>query len=133
MKIIFGVILAAALLYLGYIGVQLTQPNQTQPTVSSPTKSNVSIVDGQQIIEIKAKGGYTPRVSTAKAGIPTVLKFDTQGTFDCSSAVTIPSMNISKNLPPSGVTEISLGELKEGVLNGTCGMGMYPFQINVQG
>lgn len=133
MKIIFGVILAAALLYLGYIGVQLTQSNQTQPTTSSPTKSNVSIVDGQQIIEIKAKGGYMPRVSTAKAGIPTVLKFDTQGTFDCSSAVTIPSMNISKNLPPSGVTEISLGELKEGVLNGTCGMGMYPFQINVQG
>jgi hypothetical protein len=41
-------------------------------------------------------------------------------------------MNISKALPPSGVTEIALGELKEGVLQGTCGMGMYPFQINVQ-
>src|SRR3989344_210395 len=48
---------------------------------------NVSIIDGKQVIEIKAKGGYQPRVSFAKAGIPTIIRFDTEGTFDCSSSV----------------------------------------------
>ncbi len=91
---------------------------------------NVSIIDGKQIVEIKAKGGYSPRVSTAKAGIPTILRFNTNGTFDCSASVRIPSMNISKILPNSGATDIDLGSPQLGLLQGTCGMGMYPFEIN---
>ena len=93
---------------------------------------NVSIVDGKQIIDLRAKGGYGPKKSVAKAGIPTVLKVSTDGTFDCSSVLRIPSINISRNLPPSGSTEIDLGNPQVGTLNGTCGMGMYPFEINFQ-
>lgn len=94
--------------------------------------NNVSIVDGKQIIEIKAKGGYYPRNSIAKAGIPTILRFNTNGTFDCSSSVRIPSMNISKLLINSGITDIDLGSPRFGTLQGMCGMGMYPFQIDFQ-
>lgn len=94
--------------------------------------NNVSIVDGKQIIEITAKGGYTPRKSIAKAGIPTILRFNTNGTFDCSSSVRIPSMNIFKSLPQRGTTDIDLGTQKAGTLNGSCGMGMYPFEISFQ-
>jgi plastocyanin domain-containing protein len=93
---------------------------------------NVSIIDGKQIIEIKAKGGYTPRISTAKAGMPTILRFDTNGTFDCSASVRIPSMSISELLPNSGSKDIDLGSPKAGTIQGSCGMGMYPFQINFQ-
>lgn len=93
---------------------------------------NVSIVDGKQIIEIKAKGGYQPRKSVAKAGIPTILRFDTNGTFDCSSSVRIPSMDISKSLPLSGTTDIDIGSQKVATLQGTCGMGMYPFEVDFQ-
>lgn len=93
---------------------------------------NVSVVDGKQIIEIKAKGGYTPRISTAKAGMPTILRFDTNGTFDCSASVRIPSMSISELLPNSGSKDIDLGSPKAGTIQGSCGMGMYPFQINFQ-
>lgn len=93
---------------------------------------NVSVVDGKQIIEIKAKGGYTPRISTAKAGMPTILRFDTNGTFDCSASVRIPSMNISELLPNSGSKDIDLGSPKAGTIQGSCGMGMYPFKINFQ-
>jgi plastocyanin domain-containing protein len=90
-------------------------------------------MDGdRQIVEITAKGGYLPRMSTVKAGVPTVLRFNTKGTFDCSSSVRIPSLNISQVLPASGSTDIALGALVEGVLKGTCGMGMYPFELNVQ-
>lgn len=94
--------------------------------------NNVSIVDGKQIIEIKVRGGYEPRMSIAKAGIPTVVKFNTAGTFDCSSAVRIPSINFNKILPSSGVTEVDLGVRDVGVMKGTCGMGMYSFQIDFQ-
>lgn len=90
---------------------------------------NVTIVDGVQIIEIRAKGGFHPRQSTAKAGIPTVLRFDTNGTFDCSSVVRVPSMDISQNLPQSGTTDIDLGTQEVSTLQGTCGMGMYPFEV----
>ena len=92
-------------------------------------KNNVSLVDGKQIIEIRARGGYTPEKSTAKAGVPTVIKFVTQATFDCSSAVRIPSMNISVRLPANGSTNVDIGTSTEGVLHGVCAMGMYPFDI----
>ncbi len=94
--------------------------------------NNVSIVDGKQIIEIRAKGGYRPRKSIAKAGMPTVLRFNTAGTFDCSSSVRIPSLNISKGLLQSGSTDIDIGTGKLGTLQGSCGMGMYPFEVEFQ-
>lgn len=91
---------------------------------------NVSIVDGKQIIEINARGGYQPRKSIAKAGMSTIIKFNTRGTFDCSSSVRIPSLDISRSLPQTGFTDIDIGEGKIGILKGTCGMGMYQFEID---
>jgi len=94
---------------------------------------NVNVVDGKQIIEIRAKGGYQPQKSVAQAGIPTVLRFVTSGTFDCSSSVRIPSLGLSKILPQTGVTDIEVGITQRGTLQGICGMGMYPFEIEFQG
>ncbi|ETB63971.1 TPA: hypothetical protein DIC38_01420 [Candidatus Nomurabacteria bacterium] len=105
-------------------GVKEKSSKQTEKIVN-----NVSIINGKQIIEIKAKGGYTPRKSVAQAGIPTILQINTNGTFDCSASIRIPSMNIQRNLPQSGVTDIELGTNPPGILQGSCGMGMYPFQI----
>ena len=100
-------------------------------TSESNTKAdNVSIIDGKQIIEIGAKGGYAPKVSIAKANIPTILRVQTRGTFDCSSALTIPSIGYRANLPPSGVTEIEIPAQKSGAtLQGLCAMGMYNFKV----
>ncbi len=95
--------------------------------------NNVTIIDGKQIINIQVKGGYTPKKSTAKAGVPTVLRFSTNGTFDCTSGVRIPSMGISKSLPPTGSTDIDIGSPKVAILQGVCSMGMYPFEVDFQG
>lgn len=124
--IIAGVIIGGAIL--------LTRGGSSSQATTQEKGSieNVSIVDGKQVIEIKAKGGYTPRVSIAKANMPTILRFYTNGTFDCSSSVRIPSMNITKVLPQSGTTDIDLGTVKLGSLQGTCGMGMYPFEVEFQ-
>jgi plastocyanin domain-containing protein len=100
---------------------------------SSPAQNanNVTVVDGKQIIEINAKGGYSPKVTTAKADMPTVIKVATNGTFDCSSALTIPSIGYRSNLPASGVTEIEVPAQKAGTkLQGLCAMGMYNFAVN---
>ncbi|HEU0080831.1 MAG TPA: cupredoxin domain-containing protein [Candidatus Paceibacterota bacterium] len=84
-----------------------------------------------QVVEINAKGGYTPRVVSAKAGVSTKIKVTTRGTFDCSSALTIPSIGYRANLPPSGVTEIEVPPQSAGTsLQGICQMGMYYFAIN---
>lgn len=126
---IISIVIALALVTTA---IFLTSGKTINKDDSANTKqaiNNVSIIDGKQIIEIQAKGGYIPRRSIAKSGIPTILRFNTKGTFDCSSSVRIPSMNIFKNLPQSGVTDIDLGINKTGTLKGSCGMGMYPFEI----
>ena len=129
----FGLITVVALSFVGDLVLRLAgAPNESQPSVADTTAGNVRVEGGIQIVEITAKGGYAPRASTVKAGIPTVIRFNTKGTFDCSSSVRIPSLNISRSLPASGVTEITVGTLEPGVLEGMCGMGMYPFQLNVQ-
>ncbi len=122
--IIAGLVIAGAVVFSGN---STSQGN----TAVSPV-NNVSLQDGKQIIEITAKGGFTPRTTVAKAGVPTVLRITTQGTFDCSSSVRIPELGIGKSLPNTGTTEIDLGVRNPGVLNGTCGMGMYPFEIDFQ-
>jgi plastocyanin domain-containing protein len=92
--------------------------------------NNVFMENGKQIVEIKARGGYNPKHSVAKAGVPTILRFNAKGTFDCSASVYIPSLKFSKILDQSSNNDIEIGTSTEGVLNGTCGMGMYSFDIN---
>ncbi len=125
-------ILAAGLIIGGalyFSGKSSSQPGQE---IEVENVNNVSIVDGKQIVEIRAKGGYNPVHSVAQAGLPTILRFNTHGTFDCTSVLRIPSMNIDQNLPPSGITDIDLGTQKVSTLQGTCGMGMYPFDIKFE-
>jgi plastocyanin domain-containing protein len=125
--IITSIVIALSLVGGAYF---LTKGSNSAGPTMSANANNVTIVDGKQIIEIKAKGGFTPRVSIAKAGVPTVLRFSTSGTFDCSSSVRIPSMNISKSLPQTGTTDIEIGSSQLTTLQGFCGMGMYPFEID---
>lgn len=122
--IIVGVLIGGAI----YLTKSSTQPNQQ--TTLTEENLNTNIVDGKQIIEINARGGYSPRIITAKAGMPTIVRFNTNNTFDCSASVRIPSMDIFKLLPNSGETDIDVGIQKTGALLGSCGMGMYRFEID---
>lgn len=121
-------IIAAVLIVTGTFMFVLAR--KAPEGVQAAPVNNVVVTDGVQVIDLTAKGGYSPLESVAKAGIPTILRVSTQGTFDCSSALRIPEMDISRSLPASGVTEIDLGTPQPGKLQGTCSMGMYPFVIN---
>ena len=124
-------IIVAAVIIGG--AILLSSKGASTSAADSAQANNVTIVDGKQIIDVSVKGGYHPKNSVAKAGIPTVLRFNTNGTFDCSSGVRIPSMGISKNLPSSGTTEIDLGSPAIATLQGVCVMGMYSFQVDFRG
>ncbi len=119
--IIAAVILGGALMF---------SSGGSSQTGGSAQASNVSIVNGKQIVEVSVKGGYHPQRSVAKSGIPTILRFTTNGTYDCSSSIRIPSLGIGRSLPASGSTDIDLGSPQTGTLQGTCGMGMYSFEVD---
>jgi len=124
---VISVIVATA-----FIGGALMLSKGSNDTEQVANANNVTVVNGTQIIEIYAKGGYQPRKSSAKAGIPTILRFNTKGTFDCSASVTIPSLGVSRVLSQTGTTDIEIGIPQQGIFKGMCGMGMYPFEIEFQ-
>ena len=124
-------IITAAVIIGG--AIVFSSKGSSSPVADTAQANNVTVVDGKQIIDVSVKGGYHPKVSTAKAGIPTTLRFSTNGSYDCSTSVRIPSMGISKSLPPSGSTDIDLGSPQVATLQGVCGMGMYSFEVNFQG
>lgn len=130
MKFSTQVAIAAGIFVL--VAIALTRGGDRAPSETAYGDGNVAIVNGQQIVTIRAKGGYLPGTTDVKAGIPTILRVITSATYDCSSAIRIPSLRIGKNLPPSGTTDIALGELSPGILQGTCGMGMYRFELNAR-
>ncbi len=117
----FGLIIAVGIIFAGGLKIENT----------GQAIQNSEIKDGVQYITIDAKGGYSPRISTAKAGIPTKLIVKTNGTYDCTASLVIRSVGFQKILPQTGETEIDLGVPTSGEpIVGVCGMGMYNFQIN---
>lgn len=93
---------------------------------------NVEIRDGVQYVTVTAKGGYSPKVTQIKSGIPTKLVVKTDGTYDCSASLVVRSVGFQKILQSSGEEVIDLGTPKSGEdVQGVCGMGMYSFQIEV--
>jgi plastocyanin domain-containing protein len=117
-----GLVVALGIFFIG--GSKSTTSTGTQ------SAQNVEIKDGIQYITIDAKAGYSPKVSTAKAGIPTKLIVKTNGTYDCSASLVIHSLGYQKILPQTGEETIDIGTPKAGQpLQGVCGMGMYNFQI----
>jgi plastocyanin domain-containing protein len=94
--------------------------------------SNVYMENGVQVIELSAKNGYKPRVSVAQAGLESVLRVSTNGTFDCSAVVSLPEIGVRRGLAAYETVDIELGTREKSVFHGSCGMGMNPFEIHFQ-
>src|SRR5487761_2721938 len=103
-KTIISLAVSAVLIGLAFWFVSL-KPGAESAGVAAST---ATIVDGKQFVDISAKGGYSPRVVVAKAGVPTVLRVTTNGTFDCSASVVIPKLSYQKFLKSSGTEEITI-------------------------
>lgn len=126
-KTVYIIITAVLVIGIGKVFLGGSKNN----TVTAGSAQNVEIKDGMQYITINAKGGYSPKVTTAKAGIPTKLIVKTDGTYDCSASLVIRSVGFQKILAQTGEEFIELGTPKVGQsLQGLCSMGMYSFSIN---
>lgn len=119
-------------LAIGIGAVLIWQSKNTGDLSGDQSAQNVYIQDGIQYITINARGGYSPRVSTAEANIPTKLIVKTNGTRDCSLALVIRSIGYQKILSSTGEEIIDLGTPQSGTLHGLCSMGMYSFSINFE-
>jgi plastocyanin domain-containing protein len=127
-KILIPTILAFITIILAF--VIFNQPEGTNPNLTQLTK-NVVLNGDSQIINIAAKGGYSPRNTTAKANTATTLKIQTNGTFDCSSSLIIPTLKYRKSLPPTGETTVEIPPQKSSTsIRGLCSMGMFNFTLN---
>ncbi len=128
-KIAYGIVTLALIISIGIIFVGSSKGNSDN--ISDESAQNVEIRGGVQYITIDARAGYSPRISTAKAGIPTKLIVKTDGTYDCSASLVIPSIGYQKILSQTGNEVIDLGTPEAGQpLQGLCSMGMYSFKIN---
>lgn len=125
--IVFSIVMS-----VGLIGFALNLNRNELASIPSMNQA-VREENGVQYIRVQARGGYSPRMITAKADIPTVLEIETKGTYDCSAAFTIPQLGYQEFLPATGVTKIEISkELAMNSITGLCSMGMYSFTLNFQ-
>lgn len=118
-------------LLIGIGSIFLIDSTKNTETASTQSGQNVEIRDGVQYVTIDASGGYSPRVSSAQANIPTKLIIKTSGTYDCSAALVIRSIGYQKVLPQTGEEVIDIGTSQAGTsVQGTCSMGMYNFTVS---
>ena len=130
-KTVSIIITLALVMGIGIVFLGGSNSKNDDTTASTQSTQNIEIKDGVQYITVNAKGGYSPKVSTAKAGIPTKLIVKTDGTYDCSASLVIRALGFQKILAQTGEEVIDLGTPKAGQpLQGVCGMGMYNFLIN---
>ncbi|MFA6430479.1 MAG: cupredoxin domain-containing protein [Candidatus Paceibacterota bacterium] len=125
---VYAILIVAVLIGGAIIFTNKGGSSNTESVVSD--SSNVELNNGVQIISIDAKGGYWPKKMVAKAGVPTTIRFVTSNTFDCSRSLRLPSLGINKMLPQTGDTDIDIGNQTRGKFFGSCGMGMYSFEID---
>jgi plastocyanin domain-containing protein len=122
---------AIAAVVVSIASVVVVSRHSTKAGETAPT--NVFVAGGEQTIEINAKDGYDPQLTTAKANLPTVLKIKTNGDFDCSSSLNIPKLGYRTVLPPAGETAVDVPPQAPGsTLKGVCSMGMYSFTIRFE-
>ena len=125
--------LASIILGIALIAGAIILSDSSSKPVPTQASNNITTENGTQIISIEARGGYSPRKTTAKANTPTILRMNTKNTFDCSSALSIPKLGIQKNLPYTGSTDFTVPPQSAGTkLQGLCVMGMYYFEIQFQ-
>lgn len=126
--VVVAVLIGGALMRTGSIG---RLPADDVSNEHTATAVGSAVIEGaMQYVDITARGGYSPKVTKAKAGVPTTIRMHTENTYDCSSALVIPALDVEVRLKAAGIEEIPVPVDKAGgTLEGLCSMGMYHFSV----
>lgn len=123
-------ILISFLLTGFFVGMAFTYAGGDPEGDGNVDAGSVTMVEGVQVVEMQAKGGYFPSSVTLQAGVPTLVRMNSSGTYDCSASLQIPQIDYSVFLPATGVTEIEIPAQAAGTtIQGLCSMGMYGFKL----
>ena len=91
----------------------------------APRKAYRARIDGDmQEAVVEVKGGYSPSIIEAEAGIPLRLVFDRKEDGECSSHVVFSDFGIDRLLPAFRTTTLTLDSLQPGEYGFACGMNM---------
>ena len=93
--------------------------------------SDVKVESGKQIINMEVvNSGYVPNYFMVKKGIPVKWVINGKNVFGCQGYFVVPNLNISKTLEQGeNIFEFTPKDL--GIINFSCGMGMYRGKIEV--
>lgn len=87
--------------------------------------SNVEIVDGKQIAEMRVSGlTYTPSRFKVFKDIPVEWRIDGNNAQGCGQVITAPSLGITEFLPPGEIKVIEFTPDRVGEIKFSCTMGM---------
>ena len=91
----------------------------------APRKAFRARVDnGVQEAVVEVKGGYSPAVIEAEAGLPLRLIFDRKEDGECSSHVVFSDFGVDLTLPPFRTTTLTIHPDRPGEYGFACGMNM---------
>lgn len=110
-------------------GINLTGFTLSSPESISSTAETVS--SANPTITVSASG-YTPNLIKVPLNKEITLTLVTTGSHSCANFFTIPTLNITQQLPLTGTTPIRFTATHVGPIRFTCGMGMYSGTIEVQ-
>lgn len=92
---------------------------------NTSTETNVEIIDGVQIAEMKINGlEYEPSQFTVVQGIPVEWRIDGSEAEGCAQVVTAPDLDITEYISPTKTKIITFTPDKLGVIPFSCTMGM---------
>jgi hypothetical protein len=128
-KYLFMAVIFVLMISAGYLVA--CSSNSGDSSVSEDSAQETVDLEGKQVVEIIARGGYSPESVDVEALVPTVLLIKSQNAFGCERAFRLPQFKFGTTLPVNGETYIELGTFEAGTkIVGTCSMGMYSFIIN---
>jgi sulfite exporter TauE/SafE/copper chaperone CopZ len=99
--------------------------------ISATRSDNVVDNDGWQVLKTVQNGaGYSPRVAAVYVDRPVRWEIDSQS-LSCSSTMNLDAMGLGVVSLKDGVNVFEFTPTEVGTLAYTCGMGMFPAQIDV--
>ncbi len=106
--------------------IELNQQNiPSQNLPAQPVDSNVKLVDGKQIVEMKVVGyDYLPDKFTLLQGVPVEWRINGDGAQGCAQVISVASLGITQRLSKGQPTIITFTPQKTGQIKFTCTMGM---------
>lgn len=110
------------------------QPGTWDPSGRDPAAEVPGKADVDNMVTVKVEpGGYFPGTVYVRASEPIRLKLVSSKVYTCALSFVIPSLNVQRELEPTGVAYIDIPAQASGTkIPFSCSMGMYTGDIYVQ-